>query len=96
MLSTANKSLIAVCENSKSLIHGFLPLRCDDLEIVTINGSNGSVALVLREDSPEVKGVLVIAEGADDIGVKLSLLNAVKTILNVSLDKVDVYKMNNE
>ncbi len=65
-------------------------------EIVTVNGNGGSSALVLRENSPEVKGVLVIAEGADDIGVKLSLLNAVKTILNVSPDKVDVYKMNNE
>ena len=65
-------------------------------EIVTINGSNGSSALVLRENCPEVKGVLVIAEGADDIGVKLNLLNAVQTILSVGPDKVDVYKMNNE
>ncbi|MGI5849714.1 MAG: stage III sporulation protein AG [Christensenellales bacterium] len=65
-------------------------------EIVTINGSSGSSALVLREDSPEVKGVLVIAEGANDIGVKLNLLRAVQTVLNVSPDRVDVYKMNNE
>lgn len=65
-------------------------------EIVTVNGSNGSAALVLREDSPQVKGVLVIAEGADDIGVKINLLNAVQTILNVSPDRVNVYKMNNE
>ncbi len=65
-------------------------------EIVTVSGSNGSSALVLRENCPEVKGVLVIAEGADDIGVKLNLLSAVQTILSVSPDKVDVYKMNNE
>ncbi len=32
----------------------------------------------------------------NEMFVKLSLLNAVKTILNVSADKVDVYKMNNE
>ncbi len=65
-------------------------------EVVTINGSNGSSALVLREDSPKVMGVLIIAEGADNIGVKLSLLEAAQTILNVSPDRVDVYKMNNE
>lgn len=65
-------------------------------EIVTISGSNGSSALVLREESPKVKGVLVIAEGADDIGVRLSLLSAVQTILNISPDQVDVYKMNIE
>ena len=65
-------------------------------EIVTVGGSSGNSALVLREESPEIKGVLVIAEGADDIRVKLDLLGAVQTILNISSDKVDVYKMNNE
>ncbi len=62
-------------------------------EIVTVNGSSGNNALVLKENSPPVKGVIVVAEGADDIGVKLSLISAVKTILNISLDQVDVYKM---
>ncbi len=62
-------------------------------EVVTVNGSSGNNALVLKENSPPVKGVIVVAEGADDIGVKLSLLSAVKTILNISPDQVDVYKM---
>lgn len=65
-------------------------------EIVTVGGQSGNTALVLREESPVVKGVLVIAEGADDIGVRLNLLSAVQTILNVGPDQVDVYKMNNE
>lgn len=65
-------------------------------EIVTVNGSDGNNALVLKENSPPVKGVIVVAEGADDIGVKLSLLSAVETILNISPDQVDVYKMQNE
>jgi stage III sporulation protein AG len=65
-------------------------------EVVTVNGSDGNSALVLKENSPPVKGVIVVAEGADDIGVKLSLLSAVETILNVSPDQVDVYKMQNE
>lgn len=64
--------------------------------VVTINGGSGTSALVLRENSPEVKGVIVVAQGADDIGVKLNLLQAVETVLNVSPDRVDVYKMNNE
>jgi len=65
-------------------------------EVVTVNGSDGNNALVLKENSPPVKGVIVVAEGADDIGVKLNLLSAVETILNVSPDQVDVYKMENE
>lgn len=62
-------------------------------EIVTINGSGGSSALVLKEKSPIVKGVIVVAKGADDITVKLNLLKAVQTILNVGSHQVDVYKM---
>lgn len=65
-------------------------------EVVTVNGSDGIKALVIKENSPPVKGVIVVAQGADDIGVRLSLLSAVQTILNISPDQVDVYKMENE
>lgn len=65
-------------------------------EVVTVSGNNGNQALVLSEQSPEIKGVIVIAEGADKISVKLNLLSAVQTVLNVEPEKVDVYKMNIE
>lgn len=65
-------------------------------EIVTIAGSNGNEALVLSENSPVIKGVLVVAQGADDITVMLNLLKAVQTVLNVDANQVDVYKMNKE
>lgn len=80
---TENGSSLTSTENTQS-------------EVVTVNGSDGNTALVLKENSPPVKGVIVVAEGAEDIGVKLSLLSAVETILNVSPDQVDVYKMKNE
>ena len=63
-------------------------------EVVTIGGSGGNSALVLKEKSPEIRGVIVVAEGANNIAVKLNLLSAVQTLLNVSPDQVDVYKMN--
>ena len=63
-------------------------------EVVTIGGSGENSALVLKEKSPEIRGVIVVAEGADNIAVKLNLLSAVETLLNVSPDQVDVYKMN--
>lgn len=65
-------------------------------EIVTVSGSDGNRALVLSEHSPQIKGVLVVAEGADDISVMLNLLNAVQTVLDVLPSQVDVYKMNKE
>ncbi len=65
-------------------------------DVVTVNGGNGNDAFILRENTPKIMGVIVIAEGADSITVKLDLLRAVETVLNVSPDRVDVYKMNNE
>jgi len=62
-------------------------------EVVTVGGSGGSSALVLKEISPKIRGVIVVAEGADDITVRLNLLNAVQTLLNVGPRQVDVYKM---
>jgi stage III sporulation protein AG len=65
-------------------------------EVVTINGSDGIEALVLKENSPPITGVIVVAEGADNIEVRLNLLSAVQTLLNISPDQVNVYKMNIE
>ena len=62
-------------------------------EVVTVGDGGGSRALVLKEISPKIRGVIVVAEGADDITVRLNLLNAVQTLLNVGPRQVDVYKM---
>ncbi len=50
-------------------------------------------ALVLTEKAPAVRGVIVIAEGAADIGVKLKLQSAVQTVLGVDIDCIEVFEM---
>ena len=50
-------------------------------------------AIVLKELSPQIKGVVVIAEGADDVAVKLDLLQATVTVLQIDADQVDVFTM---
>ena len=62
---------------------------------VTVNVSGTSSPLVLQELKPEIVGVIVVAEGAGNIRVRLDLLSAVKTVLNISSDKVEVFTMNN-
>lgn len=63
-----------------------------NIEIATI-GSDGSV-LVLKEIQPKVKGVIVVAEGAYDLEIKEKLYQAVKTVLGVSGNRVEVYSSN--
>ncbi len=57
-------------------------------------GTNSETgAVVLKELAPVVKGVVVIAQGAEDIGVKLNLLRATVTALQIDAQQVDVFAM---
>ena len=58
--------------------------------IVTVGGE--SSALILTENLPNVKGVIVVSSGADDVSVKLDIINAVSTLLDISTSQVSVLK----
>lgn len=53
----------------------------------------GDETLVLVEKMPEILGVMVVAEGAGDLSVRLALQQAVETVLQVPAKKVDVFPM---
>ncbi len=56
--------------------------------IITQNGEE--TPLVLMEILPVVKGVVVVAEGAKDVGVKLQLLEAVQALLSLSSGNIQI------
>ncbi|MGI6003962.1 MAG: hypothetical protein ACOX88_00895 [Christensenellales bacterium] len=60
---------------------------------VTAGGSGQVQAVVLKEIEPAIKGVIVLAEGAGDIRVKMNLLQAVQTVLQIDANQVDVFEM---
>ncbi|MFZ5975843.1 MAG: stage III sporulation protein AG [Bacillota bacterium] len=62
-------------------------------ELVTVQNNGSSEAVVLREDQPQVRGVVVIAQGAGDVNVRMQLAQAVCTVLNVDQSSVDVFIM---
>jgi len=58
-----------------------------------MNGSGSSqTPFVSKEITPKVRGVLVVAEGADDSKVKFELTNAVAAVLNVPYYRIQVLK----
>ncbi|MBM7614001.1 stage III sporulation protein AG [Alkaliphilus hydrothermalis] len=61
---------------------------------VITNDNAGNRPLVLKEIKPQVKGVIVVAEGADDPQVKARLYEAVKTVLQIPGHQVQVYPRN--
>lgn len=55
--------------------------------------TSGDGTIVLTERRPTVLGVVVVAEGAKDIGIQLTLSRAVQTALGVPNSKVEVFEM---
>ena len=51
---------------------------------------NGEV-VVLEEKYPEITGVLIVSEGANDLSVRFSLLEAAASVLNINQSIIKVY-----
>ncbi|HHV38564.1 MAG TPA: sporulation stage III protein AG [Tepidimicrobium sp.] len=62
----------------------------EDTTTQVVTESEGSLT-VIKEIKPTVKGVIVIAEGAEDLEVKERLYEAVKTVLGIPGNRVEVY-----
>ncbi len=64
--------------------------------IIVKKGSNNEECLVIKVYEPTVKGVAVIAEGADSIKVKTAITDTVCALFNISTAQVSVEKMSKE
>ena len=67
--------------------------RSESNKLITVYEQGTATALILTEKKPQVKGVIVIAEGAADLTVRLNLFKAVQTVLQVNANKVDIFEM---
>ncbi len=59
-------------------------------DIVMLRKQNNDEALVKKEVKPKIRGVLIVAQGADDIRVKARLLEAIQVGLGVEAHKITV------
>lgn len=66
----------------------------DDKVVFSAAQGGNSKPLILKEINPEIKGVIVVAEGAKDSKVKLNITNAVQTVLDIPAYRVTVYERN--
>ena len=60
----------------------------------TVSIEGGQSPIILMEKEPEIRGVIVVAEGAADPVVRLSLQRAVQAVTGVSLSCIEVFEMN--
>ncbi|MGE5631927.1 MAG: stage III sporulation protein AG [Caulobacteraceae bacterium] len=64
----------------------------DDKVVFAAAQGGNSKPLVIKEINPEIKGVIVVAEGAKDAKVKLKISEAVQTVLDIPAYRVTVYE----
>lgn len=62
-------------------------------EPVIIQQNGEDTPVIIKEILPDIVGVIVVAEGAKDMSVKINLISAIQTLLNVSADKVEIFTM---
>lgn len=54
---------------------------------------SGQEAFILKENLPEVQGVVIVAQGAGNPAVRIALTDAAKTLFSLDLSKITVLKM---
>ncbi|KGM94985.1 stage III sporulation protein AG [Clostridium novyi A str. 4552] len=65
----------------------------DGKTIVMMNTEKGTEPFVVKKNKPEVSGVCVVAEGADDNLIKLQIHKAVVNLFDLKEKDVNVYSM---
>lgn len=62
---------------------------------VLINGGEGATKpIIVKELSPEIEGVIIVADGAKDPEVKRALFQAVETVLGIPVHRISVFERN--
>lgn len=61
---------------------------------MTVGSGGNESAFVLKNNEPEIKGVIVVAQGAQNLSVRLELEKAVETVLQIKPSQVEIFTMN--
>lgn len=69
---------------------GVREINREDTNTQIVNSQSGS-PITMKEINPTIKGVIVVAEGAEDPLVLEKLYEAVKTVLGINGNRVQIY-----
>lgn len=55
-----------------------------------INGVKRPEVMVTQEENGKFVGVVVVAEGITDISTRINIQNAIKTLLNIEISRIEI------
>ena len=65
-----------------------------ETKIIYIENNGVSSPIIINEKLPQINGVVVVSSGANDVNVRLNILQAVQTILNIDANKIQIFAGN--
>ena len=90
-LKNSNESIFA--KNNQENSNG--SNYSSESEYVLYNGESGEQPVLLKEYYPEVKGVVVVCSGADDVTVRENVINCISSLYAIPSTKISVSKLKN-
>lgn len=70
-------------------------LTREESTVLVADENGNSVPYIIQELEPEVEGIVVIAEGGDNVKIIMDIIEAAQVLFNVPAHKVKVMKMSN-
>jgi len=71
---------------TKTMVSGGTETTVTTETVILVSGK----PVVIKEIYPKIKGVVVVADGAKDVTVKLNILTAVETVLEVDRNNITI------
>ena len=62
----------------------------EDSQVVTVQGKGGEEPIVVKRLKPDVKGIMIVAKGAENLEVKDAVMKAVRAFLDVPPHKIAI------
>ena len=64
--------------------------------MLTLDMTNSSVQdnIIKTEKFPEIKGIIIVANGVDKTAVKMNILKAVQTVIDISNGRIEILSRN--
>ncbi len=89
-----NVSLEATTETDNQGGNRNIDTKAEDIKPSIIKNQDGSEsALITKNFTPEISGVVVCAKGADSFVVKEKIIKAVKALCNIEINQIEILPM---
>ena len=85
---------IETTKKSESVTDKGVTTKTENIEVIEkpliVSGKNGDNPVILLEVMPKISGVVVVAQGATNVNVKLNLLKAIQALLTIPSGNIEI------